>query len=47
MIELNKDIKYIINDRLRGELKKGEKKSGYNSFLATQIRVILNLLKKF
>ena len=42
----NKDIKYIINDRLRGELKKGEKKSGYNSFLATQIRVILNLLKK-
>ena len=42
----NKDIIYIINDRLRGELKKGEKKSGYNSFLATQIRVILNLLKK-
>ena len=42
----NKDIKYIINDRLREEIKKGEKKNGYNSFLATQIRMILNTLKK-
>ena len=42
----NKDIKYIINDRLRDEIKKGERKNGYNSFLATQIRMILNTLKK-
>ena len=42
----NKDIKYIINDRLRDEIKKGEKKNGYNSFLATQIRMILNILKE-
>ena len=42
----NKDIKYIINDRLRDEIKNGEKKNGYNSFLATQIRMILNTLKK-
>lgn len=46
----NKDIKYIINDRLRAEMSKeeakGEKKNGYNSFLATQIRMILNILKK-
>lgn len=46
----NKDIKYIINDRLRAEMSKeeakGEKKNGYNSFLATQIRMILNTLKK-
>ena len=42
----NKDIKYIINDRLRDEIKRGEKKNGYNSFLATQIRMILNILKK-
>ena len=42
----NKDIKYIINDRLRDEIKKAEKKNGYNSFLATQIRMILNVLKK-
>lgn len=42
----NKDIKYTINDRLRDEIKKGEKKNGYNSFLATQIRMILNTLKK-
>ena len=42
----NKDIKYIINDRLRDEIKKVEKKNGYNSFLATQIRMILNVLKK-
>lgn len=42
----NKDIKYIINDRLRDGIKKAEKKNGYNSFLATQIRMILNVLKK-
>ena len=42
----NKDIKYTINDRLRDEIKKGEKKNGYNSFLATQTRIILNVLKK-
>lgn len=41
----NKDIKYIINDRLREEIKK-ENKFGYNSFLATRVRMILNLLKK-
>lgn len=42
----NKDIKYIINDRIRDEMSKGEKKNGYNSFLAIQIRMILNTLKK-
>ena len=42
----NKDIKYIINERIRDEMSKGEKKNGYNSFLATQIRMILNTLKK-
>ena len=42
----NKDIKYIINDRIRTEMSKGEKKNGYNSFLATQVRMILNILKK-
>lgn len=42
----NKDIKYIVNDRLREEIKKGEKKNGYNSFLATRVRMILNTLKK-
>lgn len=46
----NKDIKYIINDRLIAEMSKeeakGAKKNGYNSFLATQIRMILNILKK-
>lgn len=41
----NKDIKYIINDRLREELKK-ENPNGFNSFFATQTRMILNLLKK-
>lgn len=41
----NKDIKYIINERLRDELDK-EKASGYNSFLAIETRMILNLLKK-
>ncbi len=42
----NKDIKYIINDRLRTEMLNGEKKNGYNSFLATQVRMILSILKK-
>ncbi len=41
----NKDIKYIINDRLRDELNK-ENTNGYNSFLATRVRIILNILKK-
>lgn len=41
----NKDIKYVINERLRDEIKK-EKPNGYNSFLATKARIILNLLKK-
>lgn len=41
----NKDVKYIINDRLRDELNK-ENTNGYNSFLATRVRMILNLLKK-
>lgn len=41
----NKDIKYAINDRLRDELNK-ENTNGYNSFLATRVRMILNLLKK-
>lgn len=42
----NKDIKYIINDRLREEIKSRDRRNGYNSFLATQVRLILNLLKK-
>lgn len=41
----NKDIKYIINERLRDEVKE-KNPSGYNSFLATQTRNTLNLLKK-
>lgn len=41
----NKNIKYVINDRLREELK-SDIPNGYNSFLATQTRMILNLLKK-
>lgn len=41
----NKDIKYIINERLTDELKK-DIPNGYNSFLATQTRIALNLLKK-
>lgn len=41
----NKDIKYAINDRLRDELNK-ENTNGYNSFLATRVRMIINLLKK-
>lgn len=41
----NKDIKYIVDERLRGELS-NDSPNGYNSFLATRIRMILNLLKK-
>ena len=41
----NKDIKYIINTRLREELTK-ENSNGYNCYIATKIRLILNLLKK-
>lgn len=41
----NKDLKYIINSRLREELSR-ETQNGFNSFIATRIRLILNLLKK-
>lgn len=41
----NKEIKYIINDRLREELKK-ERPFGFYSYLASRIRVTLQLLKK-
>ena len=41
----NKDIKYIINDRLREELKK-DNSQGFNSYMATLTRLDLNLLKK-
>ena len=41
----NKDMKYIINDRLREELTK-ENKRGFNAYITTQIRLILNLLKE-
>ena len=41
----NKDIKFIINNRIREELTK-ENKSGSNTYMATKIRLILNLLKK-
>ena len=41
----NKDIKYIINERLRDEVKE-KNPNGYNSFLATQTRNTLNILKK-
>ena len=41
----NKDIKFIINNRLREELTK-DIRSGFNTFIATKIRLILNLLKK-
>lgn len=40
----NKDLKNIITERLRYEITNSF--SGYNSFLATQVRAILNLLKK-
>lgn len=41
----NKDIKYIINDKLREELNK-ENRNGFNCYLATKIRLFLNLLKR-
>ncbi len=41
----NKDIKYIINERLREELNKSNR-NGYNAYLATQTRLILNILRK-
>jgi CRISPR-associated protein Cst1 len=41
----NKETKYIINERLMEELKKGTNYA-YNSFFATKIRNTLNLLKK-
>ncbi|MFR0822838.1 MAG: type I-B CRISPR-associated protein Cas8b1/Cst1, partial [Clostridia bacterium] len=41
----DKDIKYIINDRLREELSK-DNSFGFYSYLATKIRITLNLLKK-
>ena len=41
----NKDIKYIINNRLREELKK-ENRNGFNCHMATKTRLTLNLLKK-
>lgn len=41
----NKDIKYIINDRLRDDIVK-QRNNSYNSFLAIQTRIILNILKK-
>lgn len=41
----NKDIDYVINDRLREKIK-GENKCGYNILLATKVRRILNLLRK-
>ena len=41
----NKDIKYVINNRLREELTK-ESRKGFNAFIATRVRLILNLLKK-
>lgn len=43
----NKDISTIINNRLLEELNSDKKqKYAYNSFLATKIRLSLNLLKK-
>lgn len=41
----NKDIKYIVNDRLREELTKGNPQ-GFNSYMATLTRLDLNLLKR-
>ncbi len=41
----NKDIKYIVNDRLREELKK-QNPQGFNSYMATLTRLDLNLLKR-
>ena len=41
----NKDIKYIINQRLREEMQK-DVPNGFNNYIATKIRLMLNLLKK-
>lgn len=41
----NKDIKYIINERLKNNLKE-ENAFAYSSYLATKVRLNLNLLKK-
>lgn len=41
----NKDIKYVINDRLLEELKK-DSSFGYYSYLTVKIRTTLNSLKK-
>ena len=41
----NKDIKYVINQRLREEFEK-DLPNGFNNYLATKVRLILNLLKK-
>lgn len=41
----DKDIKYINTQKLKDELSE-ENKYGYNIFIATKIRVLLNLLKK-
>lgn len=41
----NREIEYIINRRLREELQK-DNRNGYQSYLATQIRTILEILKK-
>ena len=41
----NKDIKYVINQRLREEFEK-DVPNGFNNYLATKVRLILNLLKK-
>lgn len=41
----NKDIDSIINERLRDELK-NDSPNGYHSFLATQVRMVLNLLRE-
>lgn len=41
----NKEIEFIINRRLREELQK-DSRNGYQSYLATQIRTTLEILKK-
>ncbi len=41
----NKELKYIINDRIRQEIAK-ENSYGYECFLAVRTRLELNLLKK-
>lgn len=41
----NKEIQYIINQRLREELQK-ENRNGYLSYLATQVKTTLEILKR-